>query len=253
LEELLAGTRNEQVKAARARVSMARAAAELTKVQLRDSQIKAPFDCVVGERLVDEGTIVGPNQIVVSILEKPPLEASFGVPADAAERLRIGQTANLSIGKNSLDQPTIVGRVVRLQPKVDSITRTREVVVEFDTEEISLIGQSATLWLDRETPTNEVTSGASTRFWIPSEALVRNVRGLWGLYVAKTNRSDAADVVESGQEIDAIVGLTDAKIIQTAGLMSLVEAYVEPSCLVVADGTHRVGPNVKIIAQRNDD
>lgn len=271
LEQLLEGTRSEQVKAARARVSMAKAAMRMIEVQLEDSKIVAPFACVIGSRLVDEGTIVSPNQIVVSILERPPLEASFGVPVDAAAGIAVGQQVKISVGKNSGDSAQssfgsnvadrvgmFPAKVVRMQPRVDPVTRTREVFVEFETDEFSLVGQPATLWLDWSLPTSSInrnsddsdTRDGSTQFWVPSDSLVRSVRGLWGLYKAEPTQLSGIEVATDFQtEFNATVVLLDAKIIRTAGSMTLVQANLQSTDRILTAGSHRVGPDVQIIAQ----
>ena len=273
LEQLLEGTRSEQVKAARARVSMAKAAIRMIEVQLEDSKIMAPFDCVIGSRVVDEGMILSPNQVVVSILERPPLEASFGIPVDAAAGIAVGQQVKISVGKNSGDsaQSTsgsnvtdrsmmIPAKVIRMQPRVDPVTRTREVFVEFETDEFSLVGQPATLWLDWSLPTSTVngdsidsdtyTKDGSTQFWVPSDSLVRSVRGLWGLYLAEPSKSSGIEgATDSQTEFNAKVVLLDAKIIRTAGSMTLVQANLQTTDRILTAGNHRVGPDVKIIAQ----
>ncbi|MEM9754155.1 MAG: biotin/lipoyl-binding protein, partial [Planctomycetota bacterium] len=81
LEELREGTRREQIEAARSRVEMAKASLELIRVQLADSRLVAPFDCLVGTRFLDEGAMASPNTATLSVIETPPLEARFGLPS----------------------------------------------------------------------------------------------------------------------------------------------------------------------------
>lgn len=214
---------------------------------------------------------MSPNQIVVSILERPPLEASFGVPVDAAAGIAVGQQVKISVGKNSGDSAQssfgsnvadrvgmFPAKVVRMQPRVDPVTRTREVFVEFETDEFSLVGQPATLWLDWSLPTSSInrnsddsdTRDGSTQFWVPSDSLVRSVRGLWGLYKAEPTQLSGIEVATDFQtEFNATVVLLDAKIIRTAGSMTLVQANLQSTDRILTAGSHRVGPDVQIIAQ----
>ncbi|KAA1258670.1 Multidrug resistance protein MdtA precursor [Rubripirellula obstinata] len=248
LQELIEGTRSEQIQAAKARLDMSAASRRLIDVQLSDSRIVAPFDCVITERLIDEGSVVGPNQAVVSIAEQPPLEANFGVPASTASTLNIGDEVQISVGKNGDRRQS--GTVVRMQPRVDPITRTREMVVEFDTDEISLIGQPATLWLsadrlrDRQALASTVKKDTEANFWIPSGSLVRGVRGLWAIYAARPDETNASSGATKG--FDATVSLLDAKIIKTAGPMSLVTVSLSADDWIITDGVHRVAPGVHV-------
>lgn len=270
LRELLEGTRSEQILAARAKVSMAKASRQMIDVELSDSRIVAPYDCVISQRMIDEGTIAGPNQTVISILEKPPLEARFGLPSTAAGMLRTGHEIWVSAGagtNSNADSVTMedVGQldstfkatIVRMQPGVDPVTRTREVVVAFATDNVSLVGQPATLWLPWSTlqinaakTMEDVSSDSMPRtFWVPSDALVRGVRGLWAVYVAVPDQASDAKLEPSGPAVEASVQTRDAKVIQTAGPMTQVSARVSDSDWIVTGGTHRVGPGVLVLFQ----
>ena len=263
LRELLEGTRSEQVKAAKARVDMAKASRRLIDVQQQDSRILAPFDCVIGKRLIDEGTIASPNQAIVTIIEQPPLEAVFGVPAPAASSMKIGEMVLISIGKDadsasemsSLDcvrsrANGVSAKVVRMQPNVDAVTRTREVVVRFETQEISLVGQPATLWLSwlKLQSDGPTLANASRELWVPSDALVRSVRGLWAIYVLSESKVEpSVEFPNADSELNGKVELYDAKILQTAGPMTKISANVRDTAFIITEGTHRVGPGVEVI------
>ena len=263
LRELLEGTRSEQIKAAKARVDMAKAARRVIDVQQRDSRIVAPFDCVIGKRLIDEGTIASPNQPIVTIIEQPPLEAVFGVPAAAASSLAIGEAVLISVGKDADavgETPTLSevrsqarglsATVVRMQPNIDPVTRTREVIVRFETDELSLVGQPATLWvswlkLQTDGSSMNQTSG---EFWVPSDALVRSVRGLWAVFMlSEYEQAQSKEFPTSGDELVGSVRLYDAKILQTAGPMTKVSANLTDAAFIITEGTHRVGPGVEVV------
>ncbi|MEM1071093.1 MAG: HlyD family efflux transporter periplasmic adaptor subunit, partial [Planctomycetota bacterium] len=193
LEELQEGTRREQILAAKSRVNRSEAAVKLVRVDLSDSRLVAPFDCVIGQRHLDEGAMASPDAAALSIIEKPPLEARFGLPSNVARSLAIGDSVEISVGMgaSSSDHPTCGASIVRLQPRVDPVTRTREVVVQFDSEDVSYVGEPATLWLPWSADNNVMsTSTNQTQVWVPSTALVRNVRGLWGLYLLRQKNDE---------------------------------------------------------------
>jgi HlyD family secretion protein len=257
LEQLQEGTRVEQINAAQARVARAEASVGLVEVQLRDSRIVAPFDCVIAERFVDEGTIVDPAAAVVEVMERPPLEAIFGLPPEVAREVRVGQQVAISIGKNvdervqpglersSAMEGVVAGAVVRRQPRIDPITNTREVVVQFDTEDPALCGLPAALWL----PTDSIEPAISTlnanqleaKIWIPSEALVRGVRGLWAVYVLATmdQASDSKTVLGTAE-------LRDVQVVQTAGLLTQIAGDIDTTDWLITQGLHRIGPGVHV-------
>lgn len=244
LDELLEGTRSEQLKAAKSRVSMAQARVKLTEVAIEDSKLIAPFDCVVGERMQDEGAMASPSTETLSVIERPPLEARFGLPSSVARSISTGDSLEVSIGKEGFAHHE--ARVVRMQPRVDPVTRTREIVVQFGSADVSLVGEPATLMLPWQADASTTEDGRS-RVWFPTGSLVRNVRGLWGVYVVDMSiedpKSKAAD-----NKVSGLVQLLDAKVIRTAGTLSLIEIALGEDQVIVIEGVHRIGPGARVVA-----
>ncbi|MCC9658315.1 efflux RND transporter periplasmic adaptor subunit [Rhodopirellula sp. JC737] len=276
LSELREGTRQEQIAAAAARLEAAKATRKKIEVDRADSQIIAPFDGVIAERLFDEGAIIGPNQPVLRILEAPPVHATFGVPVDVADRLRLNDSLKVSIGKRGIKE-SIPGSIIRMQPQIDPITRTRRIELRLhaaqvstekasERDSIALIGNTATLWIpwsqtetQRDNWIVNQDSDAMQSFWMPTAALVRGVRGLWSVYVAEpqidadaTQRTSQSnmDFPQIPPDASAVVSIQrrDVKVLRTAGQMSLVSGPVATTDALVIEGTQRVGPGVRAVA-----
>jgi HlyD family secretion protein len=88
---LEAGSRPEEVAAARARLASARAHVAQTEQQLRDAVIPCPAKGIVTETLADPGEIVAPGQVlaVITEIDDPWLNVYVGEPD--LDRVRIGQ------------------------------------------------------------------------------------------------------------------------------------------------------------------
>ncbi len=69
LDELLAGTRSEQILAQRAQLSELEAAQEQLQVQLNESVLKAPFDAVVSDRFIEKGAVAAPGSVAFRLIE----------------------------------------------------------------------------------------------------------------------------------------------------------------------------------------
>lgn len=267
LDELKEGTRQEQIAAARARLQLAKAARQRVEVDLSDSQIVAPFDGVIASRLFDEGSIIGPNQPVLRILESPPVHATFGVPADVSDFLKLNDRLRVSVGEAGPDESQ-PARVIRMQPQINPVTRTRVIEVELEAddtvaaaESIGWIGKTATLWVPwAKTRTQQDDWIAHNDgvdrvpIWVPTSALVRGVRGLWSVYVAEPSLdsdlgADSANTTLDGNDTNVVaISRRDVKIIRTAGQMSLVSGAVAGTEAIVVEGTQRVGPGVRAVA-----
>ncbi|MEM6980743.1 MAG: HlyD family efflux transporter periplasmic adaptor subunit, partial [Planctomycetota bacterium] len=221
LDELQEGTRSEQIDAARALFAAAKARRQQIDVDRDDSRIIAPDDAIIARRWVDEGVIVSPNQTVLSIIEVPPLEARVDLPADVASTLQRGQTLPLDVGGRTFEST-----VIRLQPSVDPVLRTRTIDVRFDpspdrenlVSDAAMIGQTASLRL----PFNALNAYQQSRgtqptgnspFWIPSASLARGVRGLWSVYVAAPD--DEASLMNLSDGVPATIQRRDVRVLQT--------------------------------------
>ncbi|MEM8912639.1 MAG: HlyD family efflux transporter periplasmic adaptor subunit [Planctomycetota bacterium] len=266
LDELKEGTRSEQILAARAAVALAKAKRQQVDVHREDSVIVAPYDAIVARRWLDEGVIVGPDQTVLSIIEIPPLEARVDLPSDAAAALSLQQSVELEVSGRVVE-----AMVIRRQPSLDPVMRTRTIDVQFDppgwsnassqpiaNDQIALIGQTVALRLPWEFG-DEIdlahegpAESAPPRFWVPSAALVRGVRGLWSVYVGipvdeageSTGTSDASHFISGG--VRGVIERRDVRVLRTAGQMSLVNGMVSRGQHVVIDGTQRIGPGVPV-------
>ena len=256
LEELNEGTRSEQIDAAKAQRRAAIAARQQVDVDRQDSQIIAPYDGVIANRHLDEGTMLSPGQPVLRILETDPIEARFGLPADVAESLTAGDPMTVVVGDNR-----VIGRIVRMQPQVDPMTRTRAIDLQLlpsskDSEASDrsttldgiLVGQTASL----EVPATKVSvagvaengDAGTTSFWLPTESLVKGGRGLWSVYVAVRP--------PGGGEDNAVIERREVRVCKTAGHLSLIQGMLRSGEWVVTDGAHRIGPGVPVRVHRAD-
>ena len=88
----------------------------------------------------------------------------------------------------------------------------------------------------------------SGEFWVPSDALVRSVRGLWAVFMlSEYEQAQSKEFPTSGDELVGSVRLYDAKILQTAGPMTKVSANLTDAAFIITEGTHRVGPGVEVV------
>jgi len=138
----------------------ARAARERVALDIERTRIRAPFDALVHDRLVEIGDYVAVGDTIAELVDVDPLV----VVGDINER-DIGMLAVGSVGRaRVLDGPEVEGRIRYLAPVADESTRSFRVELEVPNPDARLrIGTSAELLLGAEPITvHELSSGLLT-------------------------------------------------------------------------------------------
>ncbi|MEO6923581.1 MAG: efflux RND transporter periplasmic adaptor subunit, partial [Bryocella sp.] len=115
------GFRHEDIQAGQAKLAEAQARVEEIKASLREANLTAPANGVIEVVSVRTGDLVPPGQIVVSMLEDSQLWVKVYVPETDLSRLRIGQTANVTIDADS--GHTLTGHIQAIASEAQFLPR----------------------------------------------------------------------------------------------------------------------------------
>jgi RND family efflux transporter MFP subunit len=140
LNELNAGTRTEEVKAAQARVDAAISAVKLAQLSLKRTTVAPPFEALVSQLMVEVGQYVGPGTPLAEVValksgSKVDNEAWFNLPEAQARRVQPGGMVELradALARPGETPPVIRGKVASVAPAADPITRQFPVRVWLD-------------------------------------------------------------------------------------------------------------------------
>ncbi len=179
------GSSQQQVDEASARFDVAsaqvaeiKAALSSLNVEIHKSSLKAPFDGMVGARLIDEGTVVQPSTPILTLGATHNLQARLAMPQSLAANLNLGQIIAVNVGNHVVD-----GEVLSIQPTRHRQTRTVDILVALPSLSASLIiGDMVSVSLS----TQVEESGA----WVPLSSLSQGVRGLWSLLVVSEDNNE---------------------------------------------------------------
>ena len=94
---------------------------KLIRVQIDKTEIKAPFDGIIGLRYVSEGAYVSQNTRIARMVKIQPLKIEFAVPERYAGAIKVG--SELSFQLDNADEK-YTARVYAMEPAVDPGTRT---------------------------------------------------------------------------------------------------------------------------------
>lgn len=105
----------------------------LAKLELDYTQIRAPIDGVVSERLIKLGNTISPNDPVFQVTSLDPLVAYLHVPEREFRNIEIGQPVSIEV--DALPSAPVIANVTRVSPIVDPATGTFKVTIEMYDEE----------------------------------------------------------------------------------------------------------------------
>ena len=111
-----------------AAVNQTKAALRQAQLSLGDSDLKAPFSGYILARNIDVGTLASPSTAAFTIADTRTVKATFGVPEDTLNLVRLGQPLVL---QTQSDAAQYSGRVTSISPSADARSRvfTIEVAV----------------------------------------------------------------------------------------------------------------------------
>jgi RND family efflux transporter MFP subunit len=104
-----------------ASIRASEAATKLSDRQLRDTEIRAPFDGYVERRLVNLGELVKSQMPVMAIVRLDPLKVTAEIPEKMAPWIDSGRPIELHV--DAYPDRTFTGKVTRISPAVNTGTR----------------------------------------------------------------------------------------------------------------------------------
>jgi len=145
-----------QLAEAEAAVTTATAELELAKIDVTNTEIVAPYDGVVIQRMSEAGAYVDVGEPLVRLIADQSLEAEADVPYQRIAGLAPGATVRLTLDDGS-EHEAVVRAIV---PEENPLTRTRAVrfVPDFKNDEHALAAdQSVTVWVPVAVPRTVLT------------------------------------------------------------------------------------------------
>jgi membrane fusion protein (multidrug efflux system) len=116
-----------------ARVDADRARLDVARAQVRDRQIVAPFDGVLGLRSISVGDIVNPGTVITTIDDVDPIKLEFSVPENYMSAVRVGMAIEATSG--AYPAAVFRGAITAIDPRIDPITRSLKIKAEIANED----------------------------------------------------------------------------------------------------------------------
>ena len=113
-------------------VATQKAAYDMARLELSYTNIVAPIDGVIAQRMVKQGNLIQLNSTLFRVIDAKLLEAVLNVPERELATLIEGQDVQLRV--DALPGKTFTGRIARVSPVVDAGSGTFRVTCAFDSD-----------------------------------------------------------------------------------------------------------------------
>ena len=114
-------TRQEEYDTALNELNVQDAEIALTEAQIAKTEIRAPFDGIVGLRYVSEGAFVNAATRIATLQRLDRLKIDFSIPEKYAARVKVGKSITFTVAGANL---RFAGQIYALDPRIDAATRT---------------------------------------------------------------------------------------------------------------------------------
>ena len=186
---------------------------ELIKARIDKTEIRAPFNGIVGLKNVSEGSFVNNSTVIASLQNINPIKIDFSIPERYSSMVEVGDEINFTISGNN---KKYIGKVYAIEPKIDPVTRTLQIrALCSNTGREILPGSFANVEL--------VLKKIENAIMVPSEALIPDIKGQ-KVFIYR-NGFAIPQQVETGIRTDLNVQLTsgvnEGDTIITSGMLQL--------------------------------
>lgn len=186
---------------------------DVLMAQIAKTEIRAPFNGIIGLKTVSEGSFVSPQTRIASLQQTDPLKIDFSIPEKYASMVKNGDVVSFLAGSAGKESK---GKIYAIEPKVDEATRTIHIRALCPNSNSALLPgafTSITLHLGEQ---NNV-------LMIPTEAIIPVLKGKQ-VFVYRDGKAEPMKV-ESGMRNDSTLqitsGLSENDTVITTGMMSL--------------------------------
>ena len=212
----------EQVKTDLAKLE---ADIELIKANIEQTELRAPFDGVIGLRGVSVGSYASPSVVVAKLTKISPVKVEFAVPERYTDDIKIGANVVFSL-TGEVEQ--FRAKVYAKESKIDPVTHTLSERALYDNRNgASLAGRYATVKLEKQRIDDAIV--------VPSDAIVPEM-GVDKLFLYKSGKA---------QPVDVIAGLRTDKDVQIVRGINMGDTVIVSGTLQLRSGLPVVLDNVE--------
>jgi len=185
----------------------------LIRARISETELRAPFDGIIGLRYLSEGSYATPSTKIAQLVKMSPIKLEFSIPERYAHEVRPGFPVTFRVDGSITDYKASVYAV---DPKIE--LNTRSIVIRAlypNSREELKSGRYAAVILQLSQIENTIA--------IPTEALIPEMEGEI-VYVFRNGKAEAVKV-ETGLRTESLIqildGLKFGDTLLTSGILQL--------------------------------
>ena len=186
---------------------------ELMKENIAQTELRAPFDGIIGLRQVSEGSYASTGTVVATLTKITPLKIEFAVPERYASVIKPGMNLTFNMDGHLESFPA---RIYATESKVDRITHTLPVRALYANSRGELLpGRFTNIHLK----TQEISDAIA----IPTEAIVPEM-GVDKVFLYKNGKAQPTAItkgIRNEARVQVLTGLNYGDTVITSGTMQL--------------------------------
>jgi membrane fusion protein (multidrug efflux system) len=209
-------------------LNVLRAELQLIEAQLLKTEIRAPFDGVIGLRWVSPGSYLSSQTRIASLKDLDPVKLDFTVPEKYSALMQVGDRISFTVGSSDR---TFDGTIYAVEPGIEASTRSLRVRARCPNRDGALVpGAFANVEI--------VLRSVADALTVPSIAVIPELGGkMVFVYEDGTARPRPVETgIRSDTEVQITSGLIEGDLVITTGLMQL-QPGTEVEMEVVEDET----------------
>lgn len=207
------GISQEDYDATLNEVNVLKSEMQLIKAQIDKTEIRAPFNGIVGLKYISEGSYISPSTRIATLQNINPVKIDFSVPERYANA--VSDDDVIRFGVQGADR-LFEGRIYAIEPKIDTQTRTVQLrALSGNRDGLLIPGAFADLEL--------VLKDIPDALMVPSIAVIPELQGQ-KVYVFRSGKVDVKRVTTGIRTDDAIQildGLSPQDTVLTTGLLQV--------------------------------
>ena len=205
----------EAFEQARTELAMLNADIDIVKQNIALTELRAPFDGIIGLRNVSEGAYASPNVVVAKLTKISPLKIDMYIPERYADEIGVGTPLTFTVeGRNQTYKASVYAK----ESEVDMSTRTLAIRATYPNSNGQLMPGR---FISAKIRMSDIPQAIA----IPTEAIVPEM-GVDKVYVYRSGKAHATTVT-TGLRTDALIhiieGIELGDTIITSGTLQLRE------------------------------